>query len=759
MSVFYLLMIIFLFSLAIVDLWVGVSNDAVNFLNSAVGSRVTTLRRIILVAAVGVFVGAAVSNGMMDIARHGIFRPEQFSFEEIMCIFMAVMLTDVILLDVFNSLGMPTSTTVSLVFELLGGTFCLACIKVSNDPTLSFSDLLNTEKALQVILGIFLSVGIAFVVGTIVQWLTRLIFTFNYKPRLRWFIGLFGGLSITAILYFVLIKTMAKSPYMPAEANQWIADNTALLMLCIFAGCTVLMQLLYWLKVNVFKIIILFGTFALALAFASNDLVNFVGVPLAALSSYQDYMVSGEGASEHMMGALNAPASTSPLFLIGAGAIMVTALLCSKKAQNVVQTSVNLSRQAEGEEMFGGSRVAKSLVRGANRINAAMQVVLPLKVRRWIDSRFNKDEAIMADGAAFDLIRASVNLVLAGLLIIMGTSLKLPLSTTYVTFIVAMGTSLADRAWTRESAVYRITGVLSVIGGWFLTAAVAFISAMVVCLLCHSGGVALMLILIIVVSTVLIVTNIKARRKAKAEAQMDKSMPLDNLDKLAPAEVWDALKAHHAKASTQLLQQTRTRYWDTCCAMETEDLRALRHVCKDLEDMQQWKRRNRSRELMAMRRLPVSLSLEKNTWFHLGSNAGEQMLYGMKRIAVPCCEHLDSGFSPLPEDLRQELHLIAQETSGYYDQAAAYIQDPHRLPLQGGETESSAPSYEVLLQDIEAFKLRLSALRKKHLDRLTTNSAALPQQTALLYLNVLQETQQLLSELRHFLRAYHHFSE
>lgn len=759
MSVFYLLMIIFLFSLAIVDLWVGVSNDAVNFLNSAVGSRVTTLRRIILVAAVGVFVGAAVSNGMMDIARHGIFRPEQFSFEEIMCIFMAVMLTDVILLDVFNSLGMPTSTTVSLVFELLGGTFCLACIKVSHDPTLSFSDLLNTEKALQVILGIFLSVGIAFVVGTIVQWLTRLIFTFNYKPRLRWFIGLFGGLSITAILYFVLIKTMAKSPYMPAGANQWIADNTALLMLCIFSGCTVLMQLLYWLKVNVFKIIILFGTFALALAFASNDLVNFVGVPLAALSSYQDFVGSGAGASEHMMGALNAPASTSPLFLIGAGAIMVTALLCSKKAQNVVQTSVNLSRQAEGEEMFGGSRVAKSLVRGANKINAAMQVVLPLKVRRWIDSRFNKDEAIMADGAAFDLIRASVNLVLAGLLIIMGTSLKLPLSTTYVTFIVAMGTSLADRAWTRESAVYRITGVLSVIGGWFLTAAVAFISAMLVCLLCHSGGIALMLVLIIVVSTVLIVTNVKARRKAKAEAQMDKSMPLDNLDKLAPAEVWKALQAHHAKASTQLLQQTRTRYWDTCCAMETEDLRALRHVCKELEDMQQWKRRNRSRELMAMRRLPVSLSLEKNTWFHLGSNAGEQMLYGMKRIAVPCCEHLDSGFSPLPEDLRQELHLIAQETTGYYDQAVAYIQDPLRLPLQGGETESSAPSYEVLLEDIEAFKLRLSALRKKHLDRLTTDSATLPQQTALLYLNILQETQQLLSELRHFLRAYHHFSE
>ena len=267
-----------------------------------------------------------------------------------------------------------------------------------------------------------------------------------------------------------------------------------------------------------------------------------------------------------------------------------------------------------------------------------------------------------------------------------------------------------------------------------------------------------MLVLIIVVSTVLIVTNVKARRKAKAEALADKSMPLDNLHKLAPSEVWDALLAHHAKASTQLLQQTRTRYWDTCCAMETEDLRALRHVCKDLEDMQQWKRRNRSRELMAMRRLPVSLSLEKNTWFHLGSNAGEQMLYGMKRIAVPCCEHLDSGFSPLPEDLRQELHLIAQETTGYYDQAIAYISGQGAV-ISGQEVAGTASAYDVLLQDIEAFKLRLSALRKKHLDRLTTNSAALPQQTALLYLNVLQETQQLLSELRHFLRAYHHFVE
>lgn len=753
MSMIYLVMIVFLFGLAIIDLWVGVSNDAVNFLNSAVGSKVTSLKKIIFIAAIGVFVGAVAGNGMMDIARHGIFRPEQFTFEELMCIFMAVMLTDVILLDVFNSLGMPTSTTVSLVFELLGGTFCLSCMKIAADTTgeLNFYSLLNTGKALEVILGIFLSVGIAFVVGTVVQWLARILFTFNYTKRLKYFIGIFGGISITAILYFVLVKVLASSPIMPAGVNEWISSNTGALMGIIFVGSTLLMEILYLCRVNVFRIIILFGTFALAMAFASNDLVNFVGVPLTALDAFQDYAASGAEANAYYMGTLNAPATTSSYFLLGAGLIMVVALTMSKKAQNVVQTSVNLSRQAEGDEMFGGSRVAKSLVRGANRLNETIERITTEPVRRWIDSRFDKENAILPDDAAFDVIRASVNLVIAGLLIIMGTSLKLPLSTTYVTFIVAMGTSLADRAWTRESAVYRITGVLSVIGGWFLTAAVAFLSAGLVCLLFHFGGIAAMIVLIVIVVAVLIVSNLRSKKQKVDE----NTKPLEDcytqmLATNDSSKMWELLKEHHRLGSGLMLKDTRELYQKTCDAFELADLKGLRQTCKELDQLQQWKRKCRSRELMALRRITPTFVLEKNTWFHLGSNAGEQMLYGLKRIAVPCRDHIDSGFRPLPEDLCEELHLIAQETAGYYEMAEQVY--------NGKEADIRA-----LLEKIEVYKLRLSSLRKKHLDRLTTatqsNGEALPQQTALLYLNIIQESQQLLSELRHFLRAYLHFME
>lgn len=750
MTSIYLMMIVFLFALAITDLWVGVSNDAVNFLNSAVGSKVAPVKVIILIAAIGVFVGAAASNGMMDIARHGIFRPEQFSFAELMCIFMAVMLTDVLLLDVFNSLGMPTSTTVSLVFELLGATFCLSCIKIASDPSLDFYSLLNTGKALEVILGIFLSVGIAFVVGVVVQWLTRLIFTFNYTPRLRFFVGIFGGLSITAIAYFVFVKILSHSAFFPAAANAWVQDHTTLLMACIFLGSTLLMQGLYFLGGNVFRVIILFGTFALAMAFASNDLVNFIGVPLAALSAYEDYALSGTDAASHMMGALNAPAATSTFFLLGAGAIMVVALTLSRKAQNVVQTSVNLSRQAEGEEMFGGSRTAKSLVRGANRLGEFVGTITPAPLRRWIDSRFNKDEAILADGAAFDLIRASVNLVIAGLLIIMGTSLKLPLSTTYVTFIVAMGTSLADRAWTRESAVYRITGVLSVVGGWFLTAAVAFLAAAVVCLFAWWGGIAAMIIMILAVLVVMIHSAVKSR---KQKTEQDEPLEQSYRQMLAMQDshdLWDALKEHHKLASSRMLTRTSTLYIHACQGLETSDLKTLRQTCKDIDALMQWKRKIRSRELMALRSITPAVVLEKNTWFHLDANAGEQMLYGLKRIAVPCRDHVDSGFRPLPEDLCRELHLVAQETMDFYGKA-------ERIYTQ------SEPEVRMLLTQIDTYKNRLSVLRKKHLDRLTTASQqdldVLPQQTALLYLNILQESRQMLSELRRFLRAYRHLTE
>ena len=497
MNTLFLGIVIFLIVLAVFDLVVGVSNDAVNFLNSAIGAKVARYRTIVTIAAIGVFAGAALSNGMMDVARHGIMTPLYFSFYDVMCVFLAVMVTDVVLLDVFNTLGMPTSTTVSMVFELLGGAFAIALLQILNgamaaDGTLlSLGDLLNTEKAISVILGIFLSVAIAFLLGIIVQWIARIVFTFTFRVNGRTTalsgkmggrlssslkIGVFGGLSVTAIVWFLLINGLKGSSLMTAEVKEIINQNTWLIIGGSIAVFSMLMTLLSALKLPVLKCVVLFGTFALAMAFAGNDLVNFVGVPLTGLEAYQDYIANSNGdAQGFMMGSLMESAHTPAPYLIAAGVVMVLALVFSKKAQNVVKTSVDLSRQDEGDEMFGSSGVARTLVRTSRSIASELAMVMPTYVSGWINSRFNADAAVLKQGAAFDEIRAAVNLVLAGALVALGSSLKLPLSTTYVTFMVAMGTSLADRAWGRESAVFRITGVLSVIGGWFITAGVAFV--------------------------------------------------------------------------------------------------------------------------------------------------------------------------------------------------------------------------------------------------------------------------------------------
>jgi phosphate/sulfate permease len=410
METFYLLLVIFLFILAIFDLSVGVSNDAVNFLNSALGSKAASFKTIMIIAAVGIFAGATLSNGMMEVARHGIYQPQYFYFSEIMCILLAVMLTDVVLLDIFNSLGMPTSTTVSLVFELLGGTVALAIIKIINtDGALQFGDLLNTDKALTVILAIFVSVAIAFFFGTVVQFLSRTLFTFNYKPRMKYFVAVFGGIAATSILYFMLIKGLKDTTFMSGALKDWVHNNTSFIVWSCFIGFTILMQVLHWLKINVFKIIVLLGTFALALAFAGNDLVNFVGVPLAGFSAYLDFTSYGGSIDPEalLMTSLLGPAKTPWYFLIAAGLVMVIALLTSKKAQNVVKTSLDLSRQSDGEEAFGTSPVARVLVRTSSNMATTLMSVVPENIKQWMDTRFNQDEIILENGAAFDLIRAS----------------------------------------------------------------------------------------------------------------------------------------------------------------------------------------------------------------------------------------------------------------------------------------------------------------------------------------------------------------
>ncbi|MBR4845156.1 MAG: inorganic phosphate transporter [Bacteroidaceae bacterium] len=741
METIYLGIIIFLFALAIFDLSVGVSNDAVNFLNSAVGAKAAKVKTIILIAAIGVFCGAAMSNGMMDIARHGIFRPEQFYFNDIVCILLAVMVTDVVLLDVFNTLGMPTSTTVSMVFELLGGTFILALFKIAADETgmLGFDDLLNTEKALSVIFGIFLSVAIAFFFGTLVQWISRIIFTFNYKSRLKWTICLFGGVAATAIIYFMLIKGLKDSSFMTPENKGWVAENTWMIVSCCFLFFTVLMQILHWCKVNVFKVIVLMGTFALAMAFAGNDLVNFIGVPLAGLDAYQDFVANGQGNPHgFLMESLNGPAKTPLFYLIAAGVIMVVALATSKKAQNVIKTSVNLSRQDEGEEMFGSSAVARSLVRSTtNGVNTIMQLV-PQGVRTWINNRFNKDEIIMADGAAFDLVRASVNLVLAGLLIALGTSLKLPLSTTYVTFMVAMGTSLADRAWSRESAVFRITGMLSVIGGWFLTAGVAFVLSALVVSIMYFGGFVAMGAMIALAVFLLVRSNMAYRKKQQELADDDLFKRLQSTrDK---EEAWMLLSLHVKQNLSDGVEFVIKNYRRITDGLIEENLKYLRKSLSKVEEERKMHKRLRRRELVGIRKIDKVMAMEKNTWFHLGSNSSEQMLYCLKRMAEPCLEHVDNHFQPLPKvcinefiPLRDTLLVLMTRAenaikSGIYGEA------------------------DRIRQECSDLKSEFSQLRQRQFDRVHEgNSGSI--EISLVYLNLLQESEELASSLRHILRA------
>lgn len=746
METVYLGIVIFLFMLAVFDLLVGVSNDAVNFMNSAVGAKVAKFRTIIIVAAAGVFLGAIMSNGMMDIARHGIFQPSNFSFYEIMCILLAVMVTDVVLLDVFNTLGLPTSTTVSMVFELLGGTFILAILKILGDETgmYSLGDMMNTEKAFSVIMAIFLSVAIAFIAGTVVQYISRLIFSFNYKKNLSWTIGIFGGLSTTALAYFILLQGLKSSPYISPDTLAWISDHNSLLILGCFIFFTLLMQVLHWCKVNVFRIIVLLGTFSLALAFAGNDLVNFIGVPLAGYSSYMDYVANANGTGIHdfMMSSLMSSAKTPMIFLFLSGLVMVYALATSKKAQNVIKTSVDLSRQEEGDEMFGSSALARTIVRRATATNEFLIKVIPANVRNWINNRFNKDDVILENGAAFDLVRASVNLVLSGLLIIIGTTMKLPLSTTYVTFIVAMGSSLADRAWGRESAVYRITGMFSVIGGWFITAFVAFTVCALVTIIMYYTSFVGMFIFICLAVFLLVRSNIKYSEKQKAEKQDDifKRM-MASKDK---NEILTLLRQHVRETLSDYIDYTEKTYVQVTDGFINEDLKSLKKGLNSAEEKRKMLKKRRRKEILGLRRIPIALAIEKNTWFHLGSNSCEQMLYCLKRICEPCKEHVDNNFNPISKESIADFLPIREELCKLMENTRADI-----------ENNNYADADDILVKG-DTLKNKISALRKAQMNRLQeTDNTSL--KAAMVYLNILQETQELVSIWRHLLRASRFF--
>lgn len=734
METFLPIVIAFIFILAILGVVAGVSNDATNFMSAAVGTKSASYRVVTIIAAFGIIIGSLMSNGMMEIARNGVFSPQYFFANEIIYIYLAVMIANLILLDIFNTLGLPTSTSVSLVFELLGATVAIAMIKMHNgDINVGLSELINTDKALTMIVGIFLSVAIAFIFGIIVQYITRLIFSFNYEKNLKWKIGIFSGLATTALVYFMLIKGMKGAAFITDEIHAWIDANTWPLLGICFVFFSVLMQILFLLKVNVLKLVVLIGTFALAMAFAGNDLVNFIGVPLAGLDTYLAVRNSGVPIDALAMGSLNTMSAANTVYIILAGLVMAVTLITSKKAKIVLQTSLDLSKQNGGNESFGSSALARSLVRFTNSMVNAVDSILPAKVKVWIEKRFDNREMILEENAAFDLIRGLVSIVLASMLIALGTSLKLPLSTTYVTFMVTMGASLSDRAWSRESAVYRVTGMFSVIGGWFITAIVAFLICFVIALFFYYGGVVAMLAMIALAIFIIIKNRAKTNKTDDKDDVFDKAMSTNEQE-----VIYKSLIQHNRESINELLNVAKNIYVGVVDAFVKEDIKTLRKASNDCrlakEKMKQLKRK----EIMIMRRLDDKM-MDKNTWFHLSYNCIEQILYSLRRICDPCKEYVDNSFTPLDKKYLPEVENLKEKVVWSVEAADITV-------------------YSSEYKDIDAVMERVK-IREDELVEMTHGQMNRIQHDkdnidlALLYLNIIQESSEIVTEMRHLLRS------
>lgn len=656
MDQFYIAILIFLVLLAAFDLFVGVSNDAVNFLNSAVGSRIASFRVVILVASVGVLVGATFSSGMMEIARSGVFNPEMFTFDEVIVIFFAVMIADVLLLDIFNSFGLPTSTTVSIVFELLGGAVAAAAYKIFKTNGLllsSIGDYINNEKALTIVSGILISVVVSFLAGVVIQSVMRLVFTFRFERIYRYVGSIFGGLSITAIFYFLVMKGAAGASFMKPEYLGWIDEHTVAILFYTFLALTVLFQILISLfNFNVFRVVILSGTFALAFAFAGNDLVNFVGVPLAAYDSYVAYKASGVAANLFAMESLQHAVKTPTVFLLISGLVMVFTLIFSRKARRVVQTSINLSSSSRGaKEQFGSSIIGRSIVRSSLRVGRMVRQIVPSGVSSFVERRMEqpvhkKGEAILP----FDHVRASVNLVLSSILIASATSLKLPLSTTYVTFMVAMGSSLADGAWDRESAVYRISGVLTVIGGWFLTALSAFTLCLVVTLSVLYGGYLATFGLVLLVVATLVRSNFFDKKESTSE--MDE---LGRIDKAGICRIINTAVDRYMDSVLVLYRLNLNQFLD-------EDLRALRKTKNEAISLQdEISRRRGEYYRLALEGGEDRLDRDARHYYYRVFTNLKEVGHGLRSVAGTSFNHVDNNHRVYSGVLRSNLVSMLDE--------------------------------------------------------------------------------------------------
>ena len=745
METVFVIIVGLLIVLAISDLIVGVSNDAVNFLNSAVGSKAAPLRVILIVAALGVLFGATFSSGMMEVARKGIFYPGQFHFKEIMIIFLAVMLTDVILLDLFNTFGLPTSTTVSIVFELLGAAVGIAIIKITQNGE-SFGEMvnyINSGKALAIISGILLSVVVAFSVGALVMWLSRLMFSFNYSSSIKYFGGIFGGLAITAITYFILIKGLKGSVYADHPMTLYVKNNTIQILLVSFVAFSAIIQLLHALfKINILKIIVIIGTFALAMAFAGNDLVNFIGVPLAGIASYKDYIANGVeiGAANYPMGALAKKVETPTMFLLIAGMVMVITLWLSKKAKSVVKTTLNLSDQDAVNERFESSGIARSLVRFFVSTNKSIKYVVPSKVQKSIENRLDPTyftkEVKPKSGISFDLVRASVNLVVASILISIGTSLKLPLSTTYVTFMVAMGTSLADGAWDRESAVYRITGVVTVVGGWFFTAFSAFTVAFIVAIILIKTwiiGIAAMGLLALFVIYRTHVLHKKREQKKE-----------DDLKSITVKSDINTIYSTCSNNVVKILVATNESFENIIEGIIHEKRKKLKNASKTVKHLNEISKEYK-------KSVPDVFKDLSDDSFELGHHYSEvidfvrEAMHNMSFIASPCFKHVDNNHKPLTELQAEALKGLSPIILIYIDSIIKHI--------SGASYKHSEKTVEECMQIND----KIVNLRKKHLKQIKKEPGST--RTNILYLDLLNETKNLMLNLNNMYKAFRDFSE
>ena len=745
----YLLMIIALGFLAVADLVVGVSNDAVNFLNSAIGSKAISFRTIMIVASLGIACGAIFSSGMMEVARKGIFNPGEFYFAEIMFIFMAVMITDILLLDFFNTVGMPTSTTVSIVFELLGAAVAMALIKIGADNG-SLTDVINyinTEKATQIIFGILLSVVISFSVGALVQWVSRMLLSYNFEKKATWAGALFGGVALSSIIYFILMKGIGGTSFAGKSfdliGGQTIKSFLETSVVAILAANLALWtlfsySLMRYAKVNIYKVIIGVGTFALALAFAGNDLVNFIGVPIAAWQSYEAWEASGILATEFSMNVLDSKVPTPTFLLFASGMIMVATLWFSKKARYVADTEINLAREGESKERFQPNFLSRGIVRFAVTISQVTSSILPIGIRQKIGNQFVRPTITLSKEKtyqlpAFDMVRAAVNLMVAGILISIATSYKLPLSTTYVTFMVAMGTSLADRAWGAESAVYRVAGVLNVIGGWFGTAIIAFVAAGTILALISFGKGAAIAILLFAAILLLVRNYISYNRKSK-EIKAE-----DSLNKAESSSIQGVIK-ESAENIANVIKRSNRIYSNSINGLSRLDLILLKKNKKQGDKLSSEIEDLRDHTFYFIKNLDEAHIGASNFYINVLGHLTD-IAQSLEYIGKVSYKHVNNNHKKLKYNQIKELTEIDTKLEDIFNKTQKAF-DEHSFEQIGNILDKKQELYDMVLQKIE-----------KQVTRTRTEESS-PKNTTL-YFTLLLETKDLITAMMNLLELYY----